>query len=143
VPRSGAITLSDVISPSLTLICKPCARKGVYSVAMPSCPTCAASYRKIAQSTWRSKASIDARRYLIQCRRRKGNGRRGRAQFLSRQLTRSLRRDGDHVGGLNGRVLSDHPRFLPNLEAVIGKFHPARLEDDAAFFHSFLVRKSR
>jgi hypothetical protein len=33
VPRGGTVTLSDVISPTLTLACKPCARKGVYSVA--------------------------------------------------------------------------------------------------------------
>jgi hypothetical protein len=31
--RSGAVTLSDVISPTLTLSCKACARRGVYSVA--------------------------------------------------------------------------------------------------------------
>jgi len=29
MPRSGAVTLSDLIDPTLTLVCKPCARKGV------------------------------------------------------------------------------------------------------------------
>jgi hypothetical protein len=33
MPRAGAVTLSDVIDPTLTLACKRCARKGVYSVA--------------------------------------------------------------------------------------------------------------
>jgi hypothetical protein len=33
MPRSGAISLSDLIAPTLTLVCKPCGRKGVYSVA--------------------------------------------------------------------------------------------------------------
>jgi hypothetical protein len=30
--RSGAITLSDVLEPVLTIACEPCARRGVYSV---------------------------------------------------------------------------------------------------------------
>ena len=33
MPRSGAVTLSDLIDPTLTLVCKPCGRRGVYSVA--------------------------------------------------------------------------------------------------------------
>jgi hypothetical protein len=33
MPREGAVTLSDLIAPTLTLDCKPCGRKGVYSVA--------------------------------------------------------------------------------------------------------------
>jgi hypothetical protein len=32
MPRSGAVTLSDVISATLTLACKQCQRKSVYSV---------------------------------------------------------------------------------------------------------------
>jgi hypothetical protein len=33
MPRQGAITLSDLIAPALTLVCGPCERKGRYSVA--------------------------------------------------------------------------------------------------------------
>jgi hypothetical protein len=33
MPRQGAVTLSDLIAPTLTLDCEPCSRKGVYSVA--------------------------------------------------------------------------------------------------------------
>jgi hypothetical protein len=33
MPRSGAVTLSDLIAPTLTLVCGQCGRKGVYSVA--------------------------------------------------------------------------------------------------------------
>jgi hypothetical protein len=33
VPRSGAVTLSDLIAPTLTLVCGPCERKERYSVA--------------------------------------------------------------------------------------------------------------
>jgi hypothetical protein len=33
MPRSGAVTLSDLIAPTLTLVCKPCGRKGVHSLA--------------------------------------------------------------------------------------------------------------
>jgi hypothetical protein len=33
MPRSGAVTLSDVLDQTLTLVCKPCGRKGVFSVA--------------------------------------------------------------------------------------------------------------
>jgi hypothetical protein len=33
MPRQGAVTLSDLISPTLTLNCEPCGRKGAYSVA--------------------------------------------------------------------------------------------------------------
>jgi hypothetical protein len=33
MPRQGAVTLSDLIAPILTLICARCERKGVYSVA--------------------------------------------------------------------------------------------------------------
>jgi hypothetical protein len=32
VPRDGATTLSDLITPTLTLVCKPCDRNGVYNV---------------------------------------------------------------------------------------------------------------
>lgn len=31
--RGGATTLSDLVSPTLTLACTPCGRRGVYSVA--------------------------------------------------------------------------------------------------------------
>jgi len=33
MPRQGAITLSDLIAPTLTLVCARCERRGVYSVA--------------------------------------------------------------------------------------------------------------
>jgi hypothetical protein len=33
MPRSGAVILSDLIAPTLTLVCGQCGRKGVYSVA--------------------------------------------------------------------------------------------------------------
>jgi hypothetical protein len=33
MPRQGAVSLSDLISPTLTLVCGKCGRKGVYSVA--------------------------------------------------------------------------------------------------------------
>jgi hypothetical protein len=33
MPRSGAKTLADVAAPTLTLVCAPCKRRGVYSVA--------------------------------------------------------------------------------------------------------------
>jgi hypothetical protein len=32
MPRSGAVTLSDVISPTMHLVCKACNRRSVYSV---------------------------------------------------------------------------------------------------------------
>jgi hypothetical protein len=32
MPRSGAVTLSDLREPRLTLACQPCGRRGVYSV---------------------------------------------------------------------------------------------------------------
>jgi hypothetical protein len=33
MPREGAVTLSHLLAPTLTLDCGPCGRKGVYSVA--------------------------------------------------------------------------------------------------------------
>jgi hypothetical protein len=33
MPRQGAVTLSDLTGTTLTLVCEPCGRKGVYSVA--------------------------------------------------------------------------------------------------------------
>ena len=33
VPRDGALTLSDVRSPTLSIVCEPCKRRGRYSVA--------------------------------------------------------------------------------------------------------------
>ena len=33
MPRQGAVTLSDLIAPRLTLVCARCERRGVYSVA--------------------------------------------------------------------------------------------------------------
>jgi hypothetical protein len=33
VPRQGAVTLSDLISPTLTIVCAECDRRGQYSVA--------------------------------------------------------------------------------------------------------------
>lgn len=33
MPRDGAITLSDILDPTLTLACAPCKRRGTYSVA--------------------------------------------------------------------------------------------------------------
>ena len=33
MPRDGALTLSDVRSPTLAIICEPCARRGSYNVA--------------------------------------------------------------------------------------------------------------
>ena len=33
MPRSGAVTLSDLIAPTLTLVCGPCGRNGRYGVA--------------------------------------------------------------------------------------------------------------
>jgi hypothetical protein len=33
MPRHGAVTLSDLIAPTLTLVCEPCGRKAVYNVA--------------------------------------------------------------------------------------------------------------
>jgi hypothetical protein len=33
MPRAGALTLSDVRSPTLSLVCEPCGRRGRYSVA--------------------------------------------------------------------------------------------------------------
>ena len=33
MPRQGAVSLSDLIIPTLTLVCAHCDRKGVYSVA--------------------------------------------------------------------------------------------------------------
>jgi hypothetical protein len=32
MPRSGAVTLSDLREPRLTLTCEPCGRRGIYSV---------------------------------------------------------------------------------------------------------------
>jgi hypothetical protein len=33
MPRDGALTLSDVRSPTLSIVCGPCARRGRYAVA--------------------------------------------------------------------------------------------------------------
>jgi hypothetical protein len=33
MPRDGALTLSDVLSPKLSIVCEPCSRHGRYSVA--------------------------------------------------------------------------------------------------------------
>src|SRR4029077_14820371 len=33
MPRDGALTLSDVRSPTLSIVCEPCNRRGRYSVA--------------------------------------------------------------------------------------------------------------
>ena len=33
MPRDGALTLSDVRSPTLAIVCEPCARRGTYNVA--------------------------------------------------------------------------------------------------------------
>jgi hypothetical protein len=33
MPRHGALTLSDVRTPTLTIVCQPCAQRGRYSVA--------------------------------------------------------------------------------------------------------------
>ena len=33
MPRDGALTLSDVLSPTLSIVCEPCNRRGRYSVA--------------------------------------------------------------------------------------------------------------
>jgi hypothetical protein len=33
MPRDGALTLSDVRSPSLSIVCEPCGRRGRYNVA--------------------------------------------------------------------------------------------------------------
>jgi hypothetical protein len=32
MPRSGAITLSDVAEPALRIVCEPCKRRGSYGV---------------------------------------------------------------------------------------------------------------
>jgi hypothetical protein len=33
MPRDGGLTLSDVSSPTLSIVCEPCARRGCYAVA--------------------------------------------------------------------------------------------------------------
>ena len=33
MPRDGALTLSEVLSPTLSIVCEPCNRRGRYSVA--------------------------------------------------------------------------------------------------------------
>ena len=33
MPRDGALTLSDVRSPTLAIVCEPCSRRGHYNVA--------------------------------------------------------------------------------------------------------------
>jgi hypothetical protein len=33
MPRDGSITVSDVHEPTLSIVCKPCGRRGRYSVA--------------------------------------------------------------------------------------------------------------
>ena len=33
MPRDGALTLTDVRAPTLSLVCEPCGRRGRYSVA--------------------------------------------------------------------------------------------------------------
>jgi hypothetical protein len=33
MPRDGGLTLSDVSSPTLSIVCEPCARRGRYAVA--------------------------------------------------------------------------------------------------------------
>ena len=33
MPRDGALTLSDVRDPPLSIVCKPCGRRGTYNVA--------------------------------------------------------------------------------------------------------------
>ena len=34
MPREGALTLSDVRRPSLTIVCEPCAKFGYYNTAL-------------------------------------------------------------------------------------------------------------
>jgi hypothetical protein len=33
MPRGGALTLSDVLFPTLTIVCEPCGSRGRYNVA--------------------------------------------------------------------------------------------------------------
>jgi hypothetical protein len=33
MPRDGALTLSDVRDPALSIVCEPCGRRGTYNVA--------------------------------------------------------------------------------------------------------------
>ena len=33
MPRDGALTLTDVRSPTLSVVCEPCGRRGLYAVA--------------------------------------------------------------------------------------------------------------
>ena len=33
MPRDGALVLSDVRSPALSIVCEPCGRRGTYNVA--------------------------------------------------------------------------------------------------------------
>jgi hypothetical protein len=33
MPRDGALTLSDVRQPTLSIVCEPCGRRGAYKVA--------------------------------------------------------------------------------------------------------------
>ena len=33
MPRDGALVLSDVRSPTLSIVCEPCGRRGTYNVA--------------------------------------------------------------------------------------------------------------
>jgi hypothetical protein len=60
MPRSGAVTLSDVIDPTLTLVCKPCGRRGVYSVARLQAKHGDAKLPDLR--AFLSEASIDRRR---------------------------------------------------------------------------------
>jgi hypothetical protein len=34
MPRDGALTLSDIRGPTLTIVCEPCGRRGQYNVEM-------------------------------------------------------------------------------------------------------------
>jgi hypothetical protein len=96
MPRAGAVTLSDVIDPTLTLVCKPCGRKGVYSIARlrakhgdAKLPDCADFSRTIVPSTNRPTFRAAARRYLIPCLRRGGSGDVVRQFLTDRTLKRS------------------------------------------------------
>ena len=63
MPRDGALTLSDVRSPTLAIVCEPCGRRGRLSVArlMEEHGDATISYRELADCQKARSPSIHDR----------------------------------------------------------------------------------
>ena len=71
MPRDGALTLSDVREPTLTIVCEPCARRGRYAVARlleehgdAKLTDLLGMLATVSEDELRQRLTIDARRYM-------------------------------------------------------------------------------